>query len=107
MRQSALAAALTLVLLAPFTAQAGTKTHERLRIVGNSAYADWDSVNGDIETYVSVVVTDNNESGTAGRSEFAFVALAINQWDNSTQNVRIAGVAYVDGPENFDFSIDK
>jgi hypothetical protein len=107
MTKAALALALTLSALAPLSAQAAQKTHTLTKIVGNSAYAEWDHVDGNIETFVSVGVTDNNASGTTGRSQDAFIALAINQYDITTGNVLITGVAYVLGPENFDFTIDR
>jgi hypothetical protein len=108
MKKFVLAAALALTTLAPFAADAKeTKTHQLLKIVGDSAYANWDWTNGNIETYVSVVVTYNNESGSAGPAQDAFVALAINRWDNDTGNVLITGVAYAIGPETFTFAVDK
>jgi hypothetical protein len=107
MRKTALALALTLTTLAPLAAHAGTKTREHTKIVGNSAYAQWDYVEGTVGTHVSIVVTDNNDSGTGGRSPDAFVALAIDKYDTESSNVLLSGVAYVFGPENFDFTIDK
>ena len=108
MRSSVVAVVLTLATATiPATARAGSKTHERSKIVGDTATAEWDYTAGNVSTYVNVIVTDNNEDGTAGPSETALVSLTINQWDNLTNNVLLAGVAYVDGPQNFDFSIDK
>jgi hypothetical protein len=107
MRKSALALALTLSTVAPLAAHAGTKTREHTKIVGNSAYAQWEWVNGTVDTYVSVNVSDNNDSGTAGRSPDGFVALNINQYDTVTNNVLMTGAAYVFSPEDFDFTIDK
>ena len=107
MRKFALAFAMTLAALAPLAAQAGSKTRVRTKIVGYSSYASWEYTEGDVGTFVNVVVTDNNLSGTDGRSQDAFVSLAISQYQISTGNVLIAGVAYVDGPDNFDFSVAK
>src|SRR3954471_12684278 len=106
MRTSAVAALLTtLALSAPALAH-GTKTRERLRIVGNSATADWTFNDGNIGTFVSVVVTENDESGTAGPSETAFVSLSISRYDIESGNVLITGRAEVDGSQNFGFHID-
>lgn len=88
-------------------AEAGSKTRTRTKIVGNSAYADWDYIQGNIGTYVHVGVTENNVSGTGGRSQDAFVSLAISRYDITTGNVLITGVAYVDGPNNFQFTMDR
>jgi hypothetical protein len=106
-RSASFAVALVLASLIPLAAQAGSKTRTRTKIVGHSSYATWEHVEGDVLTYVSVVVTDNNYSDADGRSEDAFVALSISQSEISSGNVLIAGAAYVDGPSNFEFSIDK
>jgi hypothetical protein len=106
MRTSAVAALLTtLALSAPALAH-GTKTRERLRIVGNTAVADWTFNDGNIGTFVSVVVSENDESGTAGPGETAFVSLSISRYDIESGNVLITGRAEVDGSQNFGFHID-
>jgi hypothetical protein len=107
MKKLSLALALTLAALAPLTAEAGSKTRTRTKIVGYTTVASWDYTDGDIGTFVNVVVTDNNLSGTDGPSQDAFVSLSISQYQISTGNVLIAGVAYAEGPSNFDFQIDK
>lgn len=101
------AIAVALSCLMPVAAQAGSKTHTRTKIVGYSSYATWDYVEGDVLTFVSVVVTDNNVSDSGGRSQDAFVSLSISQSSISSGNVLIAGTALVEGPSNFDFSIDR
>jgi hypothetical protein len=102
----ALVVTLATALAAP-AAEAGSKTRTRTRIVGNSVNAEWAYTAGDIGTFVNVVVTDNDVSGTGGRSQDAFVSLAISRYQISTGNVLITGVAYVDGPNNFQFTIDR
>lgn len=106
-RSASFAVAIALSALIPLAAQAGSKTHTRTKIVGYSAYASWDHVEGDIMTLVNVSVSDNEYSGTGGRSDDAFVLVSISQSEISTGNVLITGVAIVEGPSNFDFSIDK
>ena len=107
MRRSAVAAILTTLTLAPFAAQAGSKTHERLKSVGYSASANWDYTEGNILTFVNVNMSDNEILGTGQPAPDAFVALAISRSNIDTGNVLISGVAYVDGPENFEFTVDK
>jgi hypothetical protein len=106
-RPASFAVAAILACLIPVAAQAGNKTHTRTKIVGYSSYATWEYVEGDVATYVSVVVTENDESGTSGPSETAYVSLSIGQSQISTGNVLIAGVALVDGSSNFDYQVDK
>ena len=106
-RSASLAIALVLAALIPAAAQAGIKTHKRTKIVGYTTVATWEYVDGDIATFVNVIVTDNNYSENGVRSDDAFVSLAINRAELSTGNVLMTGVAYVEGPSNFDFSIDK
>jgi hypothetical protein len=107
-RSASFAVAAVLACLIPAAAQAaGTKTHTRTKIVGYSSYATWEHVEGDVGTFVSVVVTENDESGTSGPSETAYVSLSISQYQVSTSNVLISGVAYVDGSSNFDYHVDK
>lgn len=106
--KSTLALVLSLAaVLAPLSAEAGTKTRTRNRIVGYSTSATWEYTSGDVATFVSVVVTENDESGTAGKSEFAFVSLAISQSQISTGNVLLTGVAVAEGPDSFDLQIDR
>jgi len=107
MRRAAVAAVLSTLALTPLAAQAGTTTFERTRIVGYSAVASWDYIEGNIGTFVSVVVTENDESGTAGPSETAFVSLSISRYDLTTSNVIIDGSAYVEGSDNFELVVDK
>jgi hypothetical protein len=105
MRTSTIALAVTLAVAAPLTAQANTRTIEFNRIVGDTATAEWDYTQGDVVTYVNVVVSKNavndNESG---KSSDAFVALAISQSSISTGNVIITGSGYT---SDFDFSVDR
>jgi|SRR5688572_15818937 len=107
MRRAAVAAILSTLALTPFAAQAGSKTHERTRIVGYSAVASWDFTEGNIGTFVNVVVTENDESGTAGPSETAQVSLAISRFDLTTSNILMDGVAFIDGSDNFELVVDK
>jgi hypothetical protein len=106
MRTSALAALVTTLALASPALAHNTKTRERVRIVGNTAVADWSFTEGNIGTTVNVVATENEESGTAGPSETAFVSLSISRFEIDTGNVLITGVAQVDGSNNFAFHID-
>jgi hypothetical protein len=106
MRTSAAAAVLTtLAFSAPALAH-GTKTRELLRIVGNSAVASWDYTDGNIGTFVNVVVTENDETGTAGPGETAVVSLAISRYEIDSGNVLMTGAAYVEGSSNFAFHVD-
>jgi hypothetical protein len=108
MRSPAAAALLaTLTFAAPLAAHAGSKTREQTKIVGYSANASWDYVAGNIGTFVNVIVTQNDLSGTTGPAQDAFVSLAISQYEVDTSNVLITGVAYVQGAENFQFTVDK
>jgi hypothetical protein len=104
MRTSALAIALTLAVATPLTAQAGTRTLEFSKISGDSATAEWDYTEGDVVTYVNVVVTKNNVADNNGKTKDAFVALAISQSYVSTGNVIITGSAFT---SSFDFSVDR
>jgi hypothetical protein len=106
-RSASFAAAAVLACLIPLAAQAGSKTRTRTKIVGHTAVASWDYVEGDVLTFVNVVVTENNYTDASGRGEDAFVSLSISQSNISTGNVLITGVAYADGPSSFDFSVDK
>jgi hypothetical protein len=101
------AAFLTLAAAAAPAFAKGTKTRERLRIVGNSVSADWSYTEGNIGTFVNVVVTENDESGTAGKTETAFVSLSISRYEVDTGNVLITGVAIADGSSTFGFNIDR
>jgi hypothetical protein len=105
----ALALALSLAtLFAPLSADArGTRTHTRTKIVGYTTVASWDYTEGDVLTFVSVVVTENDLSGTAGKSTDAFVSLTISQSNISTGNVLISGRSEVIGPDAFDFIVDR
>lgn len=107
MQKPAVAVTLALATLIPLAADAAPKTRTLTKIVGYSASATWDHVEGDVGTFVSVNVSDNDLSGTGGRSEDAFVYLSISRYELSTGNVLITGVAQVEGPSNFEFSIDK
>jgi hypothetical protein len=78
----ATAAFLTLAAAAAPAFAKGTKTRERLRIVGNSVSADWSYTEGNIGTFV-------------------------NRYEIDTGNVLIAGVAYADGSSSFGFNIDR
>ncbi|HXU81450.1 MAG TPA: hypothetical protein VN914_08630 [Polyangia bacterium] len=108
MRTSALTALVTLTLAAPLAAHAGTKTREMTKIVGYSTNAQWEFTQGNILTFVSVVATQNDLSGTAGTAEDAFVALAISRADLDTGNVLLDGVAYlgVGLPGTFQINVD-
>jgi hypothetical protein len=107
MRSTAVAAAALVTLaLAALPAHAGTRTREHVKIVGNTAVASWDYTQGNVLTFVNVIATENNLSGTGGKAEDAFVSLAISQSEIDTGNVLITGVAYVSG-NDFSFTIDK
>jgi hypothetical protein len=104
MRTSAVALALTLAVAAPLTAHAGPRTVEFLKIVGDSANAEWDYSQGNILTFVNVVVTKNNVKDQNGKTKDAFVSLAISQSAIDTGNVLITGSAYA---SDFDFQVDN
>jgi hypothetical protein len=106
MRPFALALALATVAALPSAAQAKSRTVEHLNIKGDTATASWDYTEGDIVTFVNVVVTNDNQSGSAGKGENAYVSLSISQAEVSTGNVLIAGVAYTEG-NTFSFVYDK
>ena len=106
MRRFAVAAALATLAIAAAPAHAGTKTREHVKNVGNTAVASWDYTQGNILTFVNVVATQNDVSGTGGQAQDAFLSLAISQSDIVTGNVLITGVAFVEG-NNFTMTIDK
>jgi hypothetical protein len=106
MRTSAVALALTLAAtaVAARSAEATSRKVEHVKIVGETAVASWDYAQGNIVTFVNVLVTNNNVKDQNGKSKDAFVSIAIAQADVQTGNVLIAGVGYT---EDFDFHIDK
>ena len=97
MKRPALALALALVSVVPLSAQATTVEHAN--IVGDNAYASWDFIQGNIGTFVNVVVTTQ-----VGTAPCRCVSLAISQYEVSTGNVLIAGTAFT---ENYNFTIDQ
>jgi hypothetical protein len=104
MRTSAIALAVTLAVAAPVTARAGTRTIEFSKIAGDTAIAEWDYTQGDVVTYVNVVVSNNNVADNNGKNKDAFISLAISQSSISTGNVIMTGSAYTD---QFDLSVDR
>jgi hypothetical protein len=107
MRSTVTASALALALTLPLAAQAKTTTHEQSRIAGYSANASWSYDDGTTGTFVNVQVTENDETGTAGPGQDAFVALAISRYDIATGNVLIDGVAYAFTGSEFQFTADR
>ena len=103
MRTPLAALALTLAVAVPLTAQAKQKTVEHVKIVGDTAVASWDYTQGNTLTFVNVIATLNNIKDESGKSQDAFVSLAISQSDLVTGNVLITGVAYA---SDFDFHVD-
>ena len=97
MRKLALALTLVLSSVVPLAAQA-TTTIDRQNILGNSAYATWDYTQGNIGTFVSVVLTTQT-----GTSPDHFLTLLISQYEISTGNVLIDGRAETD---NFTITFD-
>jgi hypothetical protein len=97
MNRPLLALVMTLAFAVPLTAHA-TTTVDHNNIVGDSAYASWDFVDGNIGTFVNVVVDSQ-----VGTSPTKFVSLSIAQYQVDTGNVLISGVAYA---ENFTFTLD-
>lgn len=104
MRKLLPALALTLAATLPLTAVARTRTVEHQKIVGETATASWEYTQGNIATFVNVVVTNNNVKDQNGKSQDAFVSLAISRSEIDTGNVLITGVAYA---TDFTFDIDK
>jgi hypothetical protein len=105
MRTSAVAFALALAVTAAApAAEAATRTIEFTKIVGDTATAQWDYTTGNIVTFVSVVVTNNNVNENGGKSKDAFLSLAISQAEVDTGNVLITGSAFTN---NFDFRVDR
>ena len=104
MRTPITALALTLAVAVPLTAQAKQKTVEHVKIVGDTAVASWDYTEGNTLTFVNLVATLNNVKDENGKTQDAFVSLAISQSDLVTGNVLITGVAY---SSEFDFHVDN
>jgi hypothetical protein len=105
MRKSAAVLALTLATAVPTMALGKpSRTVEHLKIVGDSANASWSYTQGNIITFVNVVVTNDNVKDANGKSKDAIVSLAISQAEVDTGNVLIAGVAYTD---KFNLWVDK
>jgi hypothetical protein len=106
MRTSAAALALTLATIVPTVAMAKqpARTVEHLKIVGDSTNASWSYTQGNIITFVNVVVTNDNVKDDTGKSKDAIVSLAISQAEVDTGNVLIAGVAYTN---DFHLWVDK
>jgi hypothetical protein len=104
MRTPLAALALTLAVATPLAAQAGQKTVEHVKIVGDTAVATWDYTQGNVLTFVSLVATLNNVKDENGKSKDAFVSLAISQSEVDTGNVLITGAAY---SSDFDFHVDN
>jgi len=103
MRKPAAALALTLAVALPLSAQAKNKTVDHVKIVGDTAVASWDYAQGNILTFVNVVVTLNNIKEDHQKTQDAFVSLAISQSEIDTGNVLITGVAFTN---DFDFHVD-
>jgi len=103
MRTPVAALALTLAVALPLSASATTKTTEHVKIVGDTAIASWDYTQGNILTFVNVVVTMNDVNADHQKTEDAFVSLAISQSEIDTGNVLITGVAFT---SDFDFHVD-
>lgn len=96
--------ALTLAVAMPLSAQAAHKTQEHVKIVGDTAIASWGYTEGNILTFVNVIATLNNVRDENGKSQDAFVSLAISQSELDTGNVLITGVAFT---TEFDFQVDN
>jgi hypothetical protein len=77
---------------------------ERTRVRGNTATATWNYQNGNVATFMSVVVTQNDivENGQPRDEQFATVSIL--QSDVVTGNVLVAGVADLSA---FDFTIGE
>jgi hypothetical protein len=103
MRTSQIALAVTLAVAAPLTAQANTRTVEVTKINGDTGVAEWDYTDGDIATYVNVVVSKGTTRDSNGKMKDAFIALAISRSEISTGNVLMTGSAFAD---TFDFRVD-
>jgi hypothetical protein len=104
MRTTAAAFALMLAVALPLAAEARTRTVEHVKIVGETATASWEYTQGNLATFVNVVVTNNNVTDQNGKTQDAFLSLAISQSEVDTGNVLITGVAYT---SDFTFNIDK
>jgi hypothetical protein len=104
MRTPFTALALALVVAAPLSAEAAQKTREHVKIVGDTVIASWNYTQGNVLTFVNVVATLNNVKDANGKSEDAFVSLAISQSELDTGNVLITGVAFT---SDFDLHVDN
>jgi hypothetical protein len=104
MRTPLAALALTLAVAAPLAAEAKQRTREHVKIVGDTAVASWDYTQGNVLTFVNVIATLNNVKDANGKSQDAFVSLAISQSDVETGNILITGVAFA---TDFQFHVDN
>jgi hypothetical protein len=103
MRKAVLAAlSLGLAAAVPLRADAHVN-REKTVVSGNTAVATWNYQVGDIATFMSVVVTENNIVTNGSHSADRFATVSILQSDVVTGNVLIAGVADL---SDFQFSVD-
>lgn len=97
--------ALALVFV-PATSQATakTKTIEHTKIVGDTAVATWEYTQGNVMTFVSLVVSNENVRDATGKYERPLLSLAIAQSLVDTGAVLIAGSA---SSEDFTLTVDN
>jgi hypothetical protein len=104
MRKAALAAVALGIAALAFPGRADAHIHkQRTRIDGNTAVATWNYQNGDIATFVSVVVTDQDVVDNGSSSGDRFATVSILQSNVVTGNVLVAGVADL---SDFTFDVD-
>jgi hypothetical protein len=104
MRRAALAVLALGVALVTAPGQADAHIRkERTRISGETAVATWNYQIGDVATYISVVVTDNDTRSGGHPSSDRFATVSILRSNVVTGNVLVAGVADL---SDFDFEVD-
>jgi hypothetical protein len=100
MRTAAFVLAAALALPLPARAESRTVTHNK--IVGNSAFAQWEYTQGDVATGVFLIVTNNNVTGSTP-SEDKFLTIAIDSANIVTGNPIVSGVLPT---SNFTLTVD-
>jgi hypothetical protein len=103
MGRAAVLIPLALSLAIPLEARATTVTHERTRIVGETAFAVWDYTLDNKITHVEVVVTNNNTLMNGEKASDAFVSVVLTQADATTNEVLLDAFGIT---STFDFSLN-
>jgi hypothetical protein len=101
-RAAVLIPVVALTLAASVEARAAVVTREKLKIVGETAFAVWNYTQGSIATHVEVIVSNNNIMMNGEKSSDAFVSVAINQFDTDTNQVLLDAEGQA---TSFDFNL--